>query len=128
MSGEDTITRSGYYPGSASRIVKKPKKRLIMSQSMVVDVDPFKVRCSPLPSCFDFLSSYTNRAYTLHFSNSEVTKPSQSSCTTISSTTQQRASTSSFNGLVRLHDVSMICCANGVAPLSDMASSWSKVT
>lgn len=41
----DEAPRSGHYPSSLARTVsKKTKKRIILSQSMVIDMDPNKVR------------------------------------------------------------------------------------
>ncbi|ESK89207.1 vacuolar membrane-associated protein iml1 [Moniliophthora roreri MCA 2997] len=43
---EDLVTRSGFYPGNAMRVMsaspRKNKKRLILSQTMVIDIDPMK--------------------------------------------------------------------------------------
>jgi hypothetical protein len=40
----DEVPRSGHYPSSLPRVyVKKPKKQIILSQSMVIDTDPNKV-------------------------------------------------------------------------------------
>ncbi|KAL0572471.1 vacuolar membrane-associated protein iml1 [Marasmius crinis-equi] len=43
---EDFVTRSGFYPGNAMRVLsaspRKTKKRLILSQTMVIDNDPNK--------------------------------------------------------------------------------------
>lgn len=48
VSGEDSSARSGHYPSSASKpsglSVRRPKKRLILSQSVVIDIDSNKVR------------------------------------------------------------------------------------
>ncbi|KZT08675.1 uncharacterized protein LAESUDRAFT_48935 [Laetiporus sulphureus 93-53] len=40
--GDDSGPRTGFYPGSGGSSIKKTKKRLIMSQSMVIDIDPNK--------------------------------------------------------------------------------------
>ncbi|KAG7093064.1 hypothetical protein E1B28_009356 [Marasmius oreades] len=43
---EDVVTRSGFYPGNAMRVLsaspRKMKKRIILSQTMVIDIDPNK--------------------------------------------------------------------------------------
>ncbi|KAF9261252.1 hypothetical protein L218DRAFT_961730 [Marasmius fiardii PR-910] len=43
---EDVVTRSGFYPGNAMRVLsaspRKMRKRLILSQTMVIDIDPNK--------------------------------------------------------------------------------------
>jgi hypothetical protein len=41
----EEVPRSGHYPSSLPKVsVKKPKKQIILSQSMVIDMDPNKVR------------------------------------------------------------------------------------
>ena len=41
----EEVPRSGHYPSSLPKIsVKKPNKQIILSQSMVIDMDPSKVR------------------------------------------------------------------------------------
>ncbi|KAI0273508.1 hypothetical protein BC834DRAFT_854125 [Gloeopeniophorella convolvens] len=43
QAAADDAPRSGYYPSSVPKVqVKKPKKRIILSQSMVIDMDPNK--------------------------------------------------------------------------------------
>jgi hypothetical protein len=47
----EEVPRSGHYPSSLPKVsVKKPKKQIILSQSMVIDMDPNKVRSSLNPS------------------------------------------------------------------------------
>jgi hypothetical protein len=40
---DESNVRSGYYPSGVARGGQKRKKRLILSQSMVIDIDPTKV-------------------------------------------------------------------------------------
>lgn len=81
-----------HYPGNVetgSPAPRKMKKRLIFSQSMVVDIDPNKVRVrftGPVPLLI-LLGTY-----------SEVTKLNPSSYTMILSIIPQPASTSNCNG------------------------------
>ncbi|TFK54688.1 hypothetical protein OE88DRAFT_1653133 [Heliocybe sulcata] len=43
-NAEDTIPRSGYYPSSSAKVnsPRKAKRQLILSQSMIIDIDPAK--------------------------------------------------------------------------------------
>lgn len=114
VSGEEFTTRQIGYPASGTRNLtsgRKNKKRLILSQSMVIDIDPNKVL-------------YPNEGHDVMSTNlwhSVATKRSRSFYTMTLFTTRLHVSTSSCNGLALLLDASMMSYVSGADPLSGMA-------
>lgn len=61
----DDLPRAGYYPSSVARpknpSPRRNKKRIILSQSMVIDIDPLKVNTSILSHLIIQLISLTEK-------------------------------------------------------------------
>lgn len=118
-SYEENLIGRSYYPsnqGKASGISpRRTRKHMILTQSMVIDVDPGKVgRAS-------FELSYLVLTRILLYR--KVARRSLLSCTMISYRTQGQSSILSFNGSDPLHGASRTRFDNGVEQLRDMASS-----
>lgn len=118
---EDGLIGRSYYPssqGKASGVSpKRTRKRMILTQSMIIDVDPGKVGLDS----FELAHLVLTRIM-LH---RKVTRRSLLSCTMTSYRTRGQSSISSFSGLDPPLGASRTHFANGAGPLRDMdSSSW----
>jgi hypothetical protein len=88
---------------------RRTKKRLIVSQSMVIDIDPSNVR---------FKCYYQLPHKTYEKNSRKAIRPKQSYCIMISSTILKHASILNCNGLERLHGASKTSFASGASSLN----------
>lgn len=118
---EDVLIGRNYYPSSQGKpsgvSPKRTRKRIILTQSMIIDVDPGKVGLAPFEVPYLVLTR-------IMFYR-KVTRPSLLFCTMTSYRTRGQSSISSFNGLGPPLGASRTHSDNGAGRLRDTdSSSW----